>query len=248
MLGWDNVFHCEINSFCREVLGYWFPASISYEDITKTDFTEWKGKIDVLSGGFPCQPFSLAGRRGGAEDDRYLWPQMFRVIQEVRPTWVVGENVAGIASMVQPGEVVRVESQASLFGTYNEDVETLRAEFVIETVCRDLERAGYSVQPVVIPACAVGAPHRRDRVFFLAHVTNAGSGRLEGGGRQCKEGKKRARRGRLSRHSSAIWQNLACCQRPRQGITSRHTTKMQCSARTRRHGTTSFPIFRQCLG
>lgn len=80
MLGWENVFHCEINPFCRRVLEYWFPNSKSYEDITKTHFDEWRGRVDVLTGGFPCQPFSYAGKRGGANDDRYLWPHMCRAI------------------------------------------------------------------------------------------------------------------------------------------------------------------------
>lgn len=75
-MGWKNMFHCEINPFGRKILDYWFPNSKSYEDITKTNFTEWRGKINVLTGGFPCQPFSCAGQRKGAEDDRYLWPEM----------------------------------------------------------------------------------------------------------------------------------------------------------------------------
>ena len=89
MLGWENAFHCEINPFGRAVLEYWFPESKSYEDITKTSFKEWRGRIDVLTGGFPCQPFSYAGKRGGREDERYLWPEMLRVIDEVRPAWVM---------------------------------------------------------------------------------------------------------------------------------------------------------------
>ena len=167
-VGWENLFHCEINPFGRKVLEYWYPNSISYEDITKTDFTEWRGKIDVLTAGFPCQPFSVAGSRKGADDDRYLWPQVVRVIRETRPAWVVGENVAGILSMVQPGEEVEVGGGASLFGETDRKRVLLRQEYVIETVCRDLEREGYEVQPFVIPACAVGAPHRRDRVWIVA--------------------------------------------------------------------------------
>lgn len=104
MLGWDNLFHCEINPFGRKVLDYWYPNSKSYEDITTTDFREWRGRVDVLTGGFPCQPFSYAGRRRGAEDDRYLWPSMYRAIDEIQPTWVVAENVAGILTMVEQGE------------------------------------------------------------------------------------------------------------------------------------------------
>ena len=174
MMGWENVFHCDINSFGRKVLDYWYPNSKSYEDITKTDFTEWRGKIDVLTGGFPCQPFSVAGKRKGADDNRYLWPHMLRAIREIRPAWVVGENVAGILTMVQPGKEVEVGCQASLFGEDNRKRILLRQEYVVETICKDIEREGYSVQPLLIPACAVGAPHRRDRVWFVAHTNSNG--------------------------------------------------------------------------
>lgn len=174
IMGWKNVFHCEINPFGRKILDYWFPNSKSYEDITKTDFTEWRGKINVLTGGFPCQPFSCAGQRKGAEDDRYLWPEMLRAIREIQPDWVVGENVAGILSMVQPGSETALGREESLFGEVDRERILHRQEYVVETVCNDLEREGYFVQPVVIPACAVGAPHRRDRVFFIAHRADAG--------------------------------------------------------------------------
>ncbi len=227
IMGWKNVFHCEINPFGRKILDYWFPNSKSYEDITKTDFTEWRGKINVLTGGFPCQPFSCAGQRKGAEDDRYLWPEMLRAIREIQPDWVVGENVAGILTMVQPpfscagqrkgaeddrylwpemlraireiqpdwvvgenvagiltmvqpGSETALGREESLFGEVDRERTLHRQEYVVETVCNDLEREGYSVQPVVIPACAVGAPHRRDRVWFIAKrattdSTDAGS-------------------------------------------------------------------------
>lgn len=99
---------------------------------------------------------------------------MLRVIREIRPTWVVGENVAGILTMVQPGAEVEVGGQASLFGEDYRKRVLHRQEYVIETICRDLEREGYAVQPLLIPACAVGAPHRRDRIWFIAHRTNAG--------------------------------------------------------------------------
>ena len=179
MMGWENVFHCEIQGFPRRVLEYWHPNSTSYEDITKTDFTPWRGKIDILTGGFPCQPFSCAGKRKGEDDDRYLWPEMLRATREIQPSWVVGENVAGILSMVQPGSESEVGGETSLFGEDNEIWER-RQQYVVETVCQDLEREGYSVQPFVIPACAVGAPHRRDRVWFIArravsHARHAGS-------------------------------------------------------------------------
>lgn len=178
MLGWENLFHCEINPFGRAVLDYWFPNSKSYEDITTTDFSEWRGRVNVLTGGFPCQPFSYAGQRRGAQDDRYLWPYMFRCIDQVQPDWVVAENVAGILTMVEQGDVSEVASSADLFDSLN-DIRgyRLRETFTLQRICDDLESHGYSVQPVLIPACAVGAPHRRDRVFIIGHrnATDTGS-------------------------------------------------------------------------
>ena len=176
MIGWDNVFHCEINPFGRQILDYWFPNSDSYEDITKTDFKRYRGSIDVLTGGFPCQPFSYAGKRKGQTDDRYLWPEMLRVIDEIRPTWVIGENVAGITTMVEPGKTTYVGSETPIFEE-NRGVHRFQSEhtFTIERICQDLKKIGYSVQPVLIPACAVGAPHRRDRVFIIAHSSSSGS-------------------------------------------------------------------------
>jgi DNA-cytosine methyltransferase len=167
MMGWQNLFHCEIQEFPRKVLDYWFPNSESYEDITKTDFTKWHGKVDVLTGGFPCQPFSLAGRRKGADDNRYLWPQMLRAIRQIHPTWVVGENVAGIKTMVESRQVTQMGRTDYLF----EENHLYREEsrFTLDKICADLEAEGYSVQPIVIPACAIGAPHRRDRVWIIAH-------------------------------------------------------------------------------
>lgn len=174
MLGWENLFNCDINPFTRKVLNYWFPNAVTYEDIKNTDFTKWQGRVDVLTGGFPCQPFSTAGKRGGADDNRYLWPQMCRVIQEVRPTWVVAENVDGITTMVESGPVTEMGCEGSLFGEGDGLYRyQSRDPFTIERVCGDFERAGYSVQPCLIPACAVGAPHRRDRIFFIAHLEDS---------------------------------------------------------------------------
>lgn len=160
--GFKNIFHCDYDDFCRQALEHHFPNSDSYADITNTDFTKYKGQISVMSGGFPCQPFSLAGKRKGANDSRYLWPQMLRAIREIRPTWVVGENVIGITSMVLPSENIPLDEQAT---TCQE------SDFVIEQICRDLESAGYSIQPFIIPACSIGAPHKRDRVWIIAHLT-----------------------------------------------------------------------------
>lgn len=148
MLGWTNLFHCEINPFGRAVLAYHFPESVSYEDITKTDFTQWRGRVDVLTGGFPCQPFSYAGKRGGADDDRYLWPQMCRAIQECQPTWVVGENVAGLATMVEQCEITELGAQPTLFEAVEAVPESLyeeRGRYTIDRICQDLEAIGYAV-------------------------------------------------------------------------------------------------------
>jgi DNA (cytosine-5)-methyltransferase 1 len=146
--GWDNIFHCEWNPFGQRVLKHHFPKSISYEDITKTDFSVHRGSIDVISGGFPCQPYSSAGKRLGTADERHLWPHMLRTIREVQPGWVVGENVRGLTNW--NGGVVFDEVQA------------------------DLEAEGYEVTPFLLPACAVNAPHRRDRIWFVAYSNSNG--------------------------------------------------------------------------
>jgi DNA (cytosine-5)-methyltransferase 1 len=148
-MGWDNVFHCEIESFPRKILHYYWPSAISYEDIKKTDFTIHKGRIDILTGGFPCQPYSMAGKRKGKEDERHLWPEMLRAIREIQPRWIVGENVLGLVN-------------------WNDGL-------VFDEVQSDLEAEGYEVQTYVLPAAAVGAPHRRDRVWFIAYAKGQGS-------------------------------------------------------------------------
>lgn len=147
-VGWQNLFNCEIDLFCQTVLKHNFPNAEQFTDIRTADFARYKGRIDVFTGGFPCQPFSTAGKQKGTEDDRYLWPEMLGVIRVVRPRWVVGENVYGIVSWSDG--------------------------LVFEQVCADLEAEGYEVQPYVLPACGVGAPHQRYRTWFVAHRADAG--------------------------------------------------------------------------
>jgi DNA (cytosine-5)-methyltransferase 1 len=165
-MDWENIFHCEWNTFGQQVLKHHFPKSISYNDITKTDFTIHKGEIDILTGGFPCQPYSLAGKRKGKDDERHLWPEMLRAIREIQPRWVVGENVFGLINWSD--------------GLVFHEVQT------------DLEAAGYEVWPYVLPACAVNAPHRRDRVWFVAYSKSARTrtdfGRIRGFGNGCRKG------------------------------------------------------------
>src|SRR5699024_272093 len=95
----ENVFQCEKDDWCRKVLAKNFPYTDRHEDIKNFNAKKYEGSIDVISGGFPCQPFSVAGNKKGKDDDRYLWEEMLRVIREVKPTYVVGENVPGIVSM-----------------------------------------------------------------------------------------------------------------------------------------------------
>ena len=168
-MGWENAFSCEVDPFCNQVLAYHFPNTRHYGNIKSTDFTEWRGRVDVLTGGFPCQGFSVAGKRRGTGDDRYLWPEYLRVIREVRPAWVVGENVAGLVTMVEQGCGVTVASGSDMFGEGDCVREARRDRYVLDRIINDLEREGYTVQPFVIPACAVGAPHRRDRIWIIAH-------------------------------------------------------------------------------
>lgn len=218
-MGWENAFHCEINDFCNTILKYWFPNSKHYEDITKTDFSQWRGQIDILTGGFPCQPFSVAGQRKGADDNRYLWPHMLRAVREIRPTWVIGENVAGILTMVQPGEEVEVGSQATLFGEDNRKRVLLQQEYVVETICKDLERERYSVQPMLIPACAVGAPHRRDRVWFVARraAANASSN-----GRQAETERESVQAKKDHEQSKSIFNTGVAAHRTDTGVEAVH--------------------------
>lgn len=182
-MGWRNAFSCEIDPFCHQVLKYYYPHIKHYENIFGTDFSEWRGKIDILTAGFPCQPFSCAGSRKGAEDDRYLWPEVLRGVDEIRPNWFIGENVAGITSILLPGDEIEVGSYTDLEGESYLETE-MRQQFITDRICNDLESIGYSVQPIIIPACAVGAPHRRDRIWFIAHggetIANCSNARPEG--------------------------------------------------------------------
>lgn len=167
-VGWENVFQVEIDPFCQRVLTHQFPETVRYKDVTQFNTTHYDGTIDVISAGFPCQPFSLAGKRKGSSDDRYLWPHMLRIINQIRPTWVVGENVAGITSMVHTESPTGMADQRALW--LEDQIHYSRHQFIIDTICKDFEHVGYTVFPIIIPACAVGAWHRRDRVWFLAHT------------------------------------------------------------------------------
>lgn len=147
-MGWENIFHCEWNKFGQKVLKYYWPNAISYENICTTDFTIHRGQIDILTGGFPCQPYSTAGKRLGKADERHLFPEMLRCIKEIKPRWIIGENVRGLVNW--------------------------NGGMVFHEVYDDLEREGYEVQSFLVPAASVNAPHRRDRIWFVAYSNNKG--------------------------------------------------------------------------
>jgi DNA (cytosine-5)-methyltransferase 1 len=161
-MGWENKFHCEWNTFGQKVLHHYWPQAEQFTDIKKTDFTKYANRIDILTGGFPCQPYSSAGKRLGKEDERHLWPEMLRAIREIQPRWVVGENVLGLVNWSDG--------------------------LVFHEVQADLEAEGYEVQPYVLPAVSVNAPHRRDRVWFVAYSARASERANQLSGLRCKDG------------------------------------------------------------
>jgi DNA (cytosine-5)-methyltransferase 1 len=128
--------------------------------------------VTLVTGGFPCQPVSVAEKQRGAEDDRWLWPEMLRVIKLLHPAWVVAENVTGLGHLVEPICDVDLDGEEIEEGHRSEAVQAV----LLERVCIDLEKSRYEVWPLVIPACAVNAPHRRDRIWIVAHATG---GRLK---------------------------------------------------------------------
>ena len=143
-MGWNNVFNCEKDEWCRKVLKKNFPATKQFSDIKEFNAKEYEGRIDVISGGFPCQPFSVAGKQRGKDDDRYLWEEMLRVVSDVKPSFIVGENVTGIIGMA------------------------------LDTVLSDLEAQGYTTETFIIPACGKNAWHKRDRVWIVAYSNSIG--------------------------------------------------------------------------
>jgi len=142
-MGWENVLSCEIDPFCQKVLHHHFPTTTLYGDIRTTDFTKYRGAIDVLTAGTPCQPAPAAGKKRGTDDNRWLWGETFRAMREIRPTWCIFENVKGLTSLEQG--------------------------VVFDRLLTEMEDAEYEVQTFNIPACAVSAPHRRERIWMVAH-------------------------------------------------------------------------------
>ena len=132
--GFETVAFCEYDEKAQKVLKKHWPDVPIYKDVRTLDYD---GTVDIITGGFPCQPFSVAGKQKGKDDDRHLWPAMFKLIQKHRPTWVIGENVAGLIALG------------------------------LDSVLADLESENYRTRTFVIPACSVNAKHRRDRLWII---------------------------------------------------------------------------------
>jgi DNA (cytosine-5)-methyltransferase 1 len=164
-MGWKNYVSCEINDFCNKIRNYYWPDCFHHDDVKTLTMQlinkklcerygkDWRNDDIILTGGFPCQPYSSAGKRLGKADERHLFPEMLRVISEIKPTYIVGENVYGLVN-------------------WNGGV-------VFEEVCADLEAIGYEVQPVLLPASGIDAPHHRMRVWFIAHAISIGDGKQQ---------------------------------------------------------------------
>ena len=147
--GFETIAFCEIEKFPRKVLKKHWPHVKQYKDIKEltNEQLETDGiiPIDIITGGYPCQPFSVAGNQLGEKDKRHLWPEMFRLVKECKPTWVVGENVSG------------------------------HIKLGLDTVLEDLESEGYSTRAFSISASSIGANHKRERVWVVGHSQHNGS-------------------------------------------------------------------------
>lgn len=195
-----TVGFCEIEEYPRKVLRKHWPDVPIFEDIrtlTGEQIREKCGAVDVITGGYPCQPFSHAGKRGGHQDDRHLWPAMFEVIKAVRPAWVIGENVAGHITLG------------------------------LDEVLSDLEAEGYAARPFVIPACAVDAPHRRDRVWIVANCGRKGvqQRREPSNARPESSGQGRVRSHGLQEKQKPKGQVLAHAKSKRRGKEGQHSQR-----------------------
>ncbi|WP_062834977.1 DNA cytosine methyltransferase [Paenibacillus amylolyticus] len=185
--GMETVAFCEREPFPQKVLQKNFPGVPIYDDVCtltaerlKEDGIIGDGRtIDIISAGFPCQPFSHAGQRGGTDDERYLWPEVVRVVADVRPTWFVGENVAGLLSMAEPTGGTTVESRIAAREADEDFYETIYTQqeiMLIGRICQDLKDIGYEVQVYVFPSASVGSSHKRDRTIIVGNTERGGFG------------------------------------------------------------------------
>ena len=209
-IGMKIKWQVENDKFCNKVLANHWPNVKRYGDIKDVKTDELK-PVDLICGGFPCQPFSCAGKRKGKEDDRYLWPEMLRIITGLKPRWIIGENVAGIVNME------------------------------LEQVCTSLEIEGYKVRPIIIPACAINAWHRRDRVWILGYAKFNGHDEPENGkgGREGSDNyEKRKDKIRKFERTDSLWYNASNVKDPifsrDRGWNNGNKTKHKCSLQIER--------------
>ena len=177
-VGWQTVFTCEIDDKAHAVLKLRFPEATHYRDIFHLDAKKYYKKIQVLTAGFPCQPFSVAGRRKGTDDERHLWPETIRIISEARPTWFIGENVAGILSMENSSPFEQwvflgLESKNYFRKIYSRHLYRKRQTYVLNEIIESLIQENYTVQTFAIPAASVQAWHKRNRIFIIAHANDS---------------------------------------------------------------------------
>ena len=222
-LGLERTGHFETVAFCDNdkysnllLQKHWKGVKI-YNDVKELkgeEIIKEHGTIDIVVGGFPCQPFSIAGARKGTDDNRHLWPEMFRIIKELKPRWVIGENVRGIVS-IQNG-------------------------MVFENVCTDLEGEGYEVRAFNIPAAGIGAPHKRERIWIVANSRRTLRERSKFQGENANESKQE-NANQYQRSSSTSESDVANANSQRQqeqcGTESvqKEGNESQCSSSQARH-------------
>lgn len=169
--GWHTVAFCEINKKVWPLLNHWFPGIPIHDDIKTLNREKlieygWNPqRTTIVCAGFPCQPASVAGKRKGQKDNRWLWPETLRIIDEVRPDWIIAENVPGLLSLCFAPDGIQMVDQKESTWVENS---------VFESICEDLEKIGYSVQTFIVPACAVGALHNRERLWIVANSNSNG--------------------------------------------------------------------------
>ncbi|MGL4526047.1 MAG: DNA cytosine methyltransferase, partial [Aestuariivirga sp.] len=176
--GMSIEWQVERDEWCRNRLGELWPTVPCHYDIRSIDW-RFIPRVDLVCGGFPCQPFSVAGRRRGTEDDRYLWPEVVRCLETVRPTWFLGENVPGFASMAQFIDEPPVDAEGAALGEIG-DVYHRMGRGIANEALATLEGLGYQVIPFAIPACAVDARHIRERIWIVSYCADRSwsSGRI----------------------------------------------------------------------
>ena len=198
--GLQTILMVEKDKHCQAVLRKNFPGVDIHGDIKQSDFKPFRGRTWLLTGGFPCQPFSVAGNRLGEGDDRALWKEMLRAIDEIKPDWFIGENVDGILSMGKPSSIPQVESKT--FARFEktdifEKIYTQQERMLVADINQDLENLGYETLWFVLPACGVNAPHERQRVWIVANARQASCSHSEG------EQTRRVQFGRVQTHLEA---------------------------------------------